>query len=684
MIDIAEDEDLAAYLQEIHLQEDDLDALNDVDIGDDDPGNNVHAGISIPREYYEIKTARTERGVLLQPGSNVELKDGGFLRIKRLYKNMRTGETIIRGILLFRYRDHRIKHLNDMFPKIKNELCIMQFGAHPRCKETKLEDYMVDRPINEVRRLREIIFTNRLFGGTLSMSRFQDLSFRDAKDLRSKGYINQHDALNAKYVDDHAVLVARYISVQFSGRQGEKGWTGALLRLRERHSDPGKGIPDAALVYWWRELAMYGKAPSAFPPGYMHDLTKDEEPVGQRNTEAQKSGREHSTDRSNMSCSKAPQPRLHFDVCAGAGGAATGVQMAKSKTHVFKIAFLLDEWSAACSTLRRAFPEATILLEDIHKFCTKNDGIDYRVATAHISFPCQPYSCAHTRLGVNDDRNRDTGYSTEPILRKIRARHLTFEQTKGIVSMKTKNKGAFSKMIHQLTTLQFNVRWKIVNAADHVNAHARERLIVFASAPGEPLAAFAPPRREPVTVLKDILTNVPRDVEPHMQQHTARRGLPHDWNVPLKFTITTGCSALNDLHPSGLRGYTMQELAQLAGFPWWRLFAEGTTMTDLRRMIGNAVPCEMIKDQYLQIHKSLDEGDAEMARWLGTANTVDATRTTSSRGHMYHSPIELDADHDIEMLDTAPPPSYPRRDALRSRVIIDVDSEIEPEYIIVD
>nr|POF05886.1 hypothetical protein CFP56_53273 [Quercus suber] len=158
-----------------------------------------------------------------------------------------------------------------------------------------------------------------------------------------------------------------------------------------------------------------------------------------------------------------------------------------------------------------------------------------------------------------------------------------------------------------------------------------------------------------------------------MRQYTPRNGPPHDWNVPLKYTITTQAAAFSDLHPSGRRGYNMQELAQLAGFPWWRLFAPNTTMTDLRKMIGNAVPCEMIKDQYLQIHKSLDKGDLQMAKWLDMANDV------ADRRYLPHPLIELDAEDDVEMIETFRTPRRSRR-----VVVVDLDDDTESERIIID
>nr|POF05885.1 modification methylase ngomiv [Quercus suber] len=467
-IDLTEDNDPAHQRFDFHIVEEDDSTLNDIVLSDDDPDHEVSVGLTVPPGYHEVHSAWTDSEIFLEPGSNVELDDGYFLRIKHIFRSRHSGETetILRGVLMCRFKDHRIEHLKNLFPKLKNELVIMQSGVHPRCSEVRLDDHLVDRYANEVVSLREIIFTNRVFGGTLSMERFPDLSFRDETDLRRMGYMDGNHVLNEQYIDDHAVLVARYVSIQFAGKQGEKAWSGALMRLIEHQSDPGKGIPDAALVYWWCHTEMHGHAPCAFPPGYKHDLT----------------GEKRSNSKSTTTKPKETVLRRHFDICAGAGGAATGVQMAKSETHTFNVAFLLDDWESACRTLRRAFPDAEVLMKDIHDFCTEHDGRDYRVTTVHISFPCQVYSPAHTVAGKNDDRNQATGYSTEPILRKTRARHVTMEQTKGIVSLKTKNKGAFAKMVNQLTSMQYSVRWKVVSSANHAGVQGRERLIICASA----------------------------------------------------------------------------------------------------------------------------------------------------------------------------------------------------------
>jgi DNA (cytosine-5)-methyltransferase 1 len=71
-------------------------------------------------------------------------------------------------------------------------------------------------------------------------------------------------------------------------------------------------------------------------------------------------------------------------------------------------------------------------------------------------------------------------------------------------------------------------------------------------------------------------------------------------------TITTGCynpSKGRFLHPTENRCITMREAALLQGFPHAFTVANGTTKTQVARMLGNALPPEFIRRHALKIRR---------------------------------------------------------------------------------
>ncbi|KAK5131724.1 hypothetical protein LTR08_000613 [Meristemomyces frigidus] len=550
-----------------------------------------------------------------------------------------------------------------MLPKRKNEVCAILVDVNPQLPNPILDDHTVDISTDCVVCVRIIIVTNRLFGA----AKFLDGSFRDAG----------MDALEA---EDHGVLVCRWKRVEYGDAKGRKGQKGAMLQLRQDEADPGQSIPDAAKVYWWTELAINDGFPTAVPPGTIFDLTAEsgDTVTEPRSRKAGKQPRRHDTgttafrkvkktviieDEDNAYLdpsghlqvrheirsenyvtdtftSYAPayqsklkrkihetsQPsvldrlvseeRSHFDFCCGAGGMATGVAQSGST-----LKYLLDEDANCCNTVRLAFPgrETEILHTELNKLFTdpKYCHRSYKVATVHISYPCKTYSGAHTGpvVSARDLKNEDTGASVEAILKATRGKFVTFEQTDHMVKY-SKNREVFRRLINGLTTASYSVRWKIIDCTEHGSPSKRSRLILQASCPGHPCPNFPDARPSPKVTAADVYREKPhrRDIDPHLLRFTPKVGVKWDPNSQLSHTIT--CSGgLADTHPSGTRTHDMQELAQLAGFPPDRKFAQAT-MTQLREMIGNAVPSGLALDVYREVHKSLDNGDAEMISWL--------------------------------------------------------------------
>ncbi|KAK5134769.1 hypothetical protein LTR08_006144 [Meristemomyces frigidus] len=573
-------------------------------------------------------------GNVLSPGLCVELEDGDFLLIKSIVKNSTTRAISLEGILL-----RRTRRVDDMLAKKYNEVCMIlqaedSQGPHPR-----LDDCLVSRPIATVTVVRELVRTNRPYPA---------LSFRESgKDYTYYDPVTQAYTTDEELVEETAVLVCRWKYVEFCNRNSSTVVEQMLTRLREEDSDPGKGMPDVWLAQSWRKHASSSVADSGvdnfvdLTQGEMTasgkrraqfgvvDLTDDrEEEVletssvrksrrfsrdGSKSTLSSQGGRTRGGQRISGTAGAdqaVPGQYTYGDICAGAGGVASGAQQSG-----LKLTFLLDHWDDACDTLRANFaaPGTEILNTTIFDFCTsalyrRYHGVDI----LHISFPCQPHSPAHTVNGKNDAQNIASGYSAIPILKKCRPRIVTLEQTSGMVTHR--GGGHFRALIHQLTALGYSARWKIVNMAEHGNVQARKRLIIIAAGPGEALPRTPPPTPTR-TLIRDVLARLPRTVDAHMQQHTPRpHGMPYNAAQPLRRAITTSGGDSNT-HPCGTRSFNLRELALLQDFPAKHKFVG--RMGSVRRQIGNAVPAGFAREMFAGIVGSLRESDGRGAVWGG-------------------------------------------------------------------
>ncbi|TKA69866.1 hypothetical protein B0A55_08923 [Friedmanniomyces simplex] len=666
---------------EIDLTGEDSDEEVQPDAGILPRGKAANMGLSVasppPPGYHFVRSVVTSMGtkITLDPGQrDVELTDEDFVRVKRIMSH-RNGEVLLRGTLF-----RRAYLMDRMLRKAPNEVCAILMDVDPSLENPALGDHLVDMPLQCVCIRRTIILTNMPFAGYYSHSarKWSDHSFRD-------------DCMPVDIAKDDGVLCCRWKRIQYKGAAGERGHCGALLKLRQRETDLEKGIPDAALVYWWRKVEVTGKGPSALPNGVSVDLTFDSDEEHGEGRRAKRRSQAHSvrtvektivedvetvstdafgnkavhhtkrsevasetefirglTPRSGpkrkLAASKSDgqtiaefealisEPRTHFDLLAGGGGATTGAEEAGSV-----ITFLLDKSLDACKTLRLAFPRARILHKVLGDFLHARDGRSYQVITAHISYPCKTYSPAHTaEVGTcqHDYENEDSACSVNDIFKKTRPKIVTFEQTDAMVGYK-KNYHVWRRLVRDITSAEYSVRWRIMDATEHGNASKRNRLIILTACPGHPLPDFPPPRPGPKTTIRQILARVGplRDMEEHTRSHTIKDEPPYDDNTTLRYTITCGGGA-GDLHPGGKRSFLIQELAMLAGFPRLRRFARAS-MTALREIIGNAVPVGLARDLYRMVHRGLDQGEKEMGRWsveVGALSEEDVRRVRERRG----------------------------------------------------
>ncbi|KAL4898653.1 S-adenosyl-L-methionine-dependent methyltransferase [Aspergillus ambiguus] len=297
------------------------------------------------------------------------------------------------------------------------------------------------------------------------------------------------------------------------------------------------------------------------------------------------------------------------DAFCGAGGVSCGARRAG----------LHNEWAVdfsqyALETYRLNFPDTDCWQADITSFLSI-DHDNLRVDVAHGSPPCQTFSPAHTREGRYDDANSACIFVGSNMIRKLRPRIYTMEETSGLLQQR-QHTDTFYRVVQDFLEIGYSVRWSVVNCMDYGVPQRRKRLLVIASGPGERLPPFPRPTHgigaglKPYTTINQMISGIPPGAPDHDVEGALSRGIqrtPFDSRQQAR-CITTGGGDGN-YHPSGERGFTNREFACLQTFPMGYRFGS----REVRKQIGNAVPPALAEVLYREIIQSLQETDkAEM------------------------------------------------------------------------
>lgn len=183
-----------------------------------------------------------------------------------------------------------------------------------------------------------------------------------------------------------------------------------------------------------------------------------------------------------------------LELCAGAGGAALGLEQAG-----FEHVALLDNNPHACATLRRNRPYWNVIEADICRFdSTYWKGVDLLTG----GLPCPPFSIAGQQLGADDDR--DMFPAMLDIAERLRPRAVMIENVRGIL---TSRFDSFrSKIDASLNSKGFDTHWSGFNALDFGVPQIRHRAFLVALKRGatKPFHWPTPVRRATLTVAETI------------------------------------------------------------------------------------------------------------------------------------------------------------------------------------
>jgi DNA (cytosine-5)-methyltransferase 1 len=134
----------------------------------------------------------------------------------------------------------------------------------------------------------------------------------------------------------------------------------------------------------------------------------------------------------------------------------------------------------AIKTYETNFPPENehVLVRDVLQLKAQDfpySGNDLAVVVA--GFPCQPYSIAGLRKGLEDDRGGEIFVALLRLLRTVKPRSFLLENVKGI---KSHDGGAtFKYMLEALEEQGYNIRYETLNSKDHANVpQNRERVFI--------------------------------------------------------------------------------------------------------------------------------------------------------------------------------------------------------------
>ncbi|MBS1723670.1 MAG: DNA cytosine methyltransferase [Armatimonadetes bacterium] len=328
---------------------------------------------------------------------------------------------------------------------------------------------------------------------------------------------------------------------------------------------------------------------------------------------------------------------------SGAGGLDLGLEQAG-----WECVYLNEFDRRACETLRANRPSWPLHEGDVREW----DGNGVRQASGHVDAvvggpPCQAFSTAGKRLGLNDERGNVFLHFLD-IAIALRPRLIVIENVRGLLSAPLSHRphsergfgfaplspdelrgGALAHILHRLKGEGYGVSFDLYDTANFGVPQRRERLVLVAASDGSRPPHLLPTHCEhgPTKWLtfKDAVNGLSHvqehsELRPNQRRYLEKlaagqnwRDLPEKeqrealgkafecsggrtgflrrlaWDKPAPTLMTSPTMPATLLaHPVDLRPLGVQEYARVQTFPdSWRF--SGKT-SDKYRLIGNAVP----------------------------------------------------------------------------------------------
>ncbi len=328
-----------------------------------------------------------------------------------------------------------------------------------------------------------------------------------------------------------------------------------------------------------------------------------------------------------------------LELFAGAGGLAVGMEKAG-----LKCVALNEIDKHACETLRKNRPNWNVLEGDIKNFNFSEYNNQVDVVTG--GFPCQAFSYAGKRLGLEDARGT-LFYEFARAVKEVNPPICIGENVKGLLSHDNGN--TLKGMISILDEIGYNVvPVQVLKAINYKVPQKRERLILVGIRKDIKLKYEYPKPYKKIYNLEDALkkgelfnTNVPKSLGakyPESKKVVLNlvppkgywKDLPIDiqkdfmgasfylgggktgmarrigWDEPcLTLTCSPAQKQTERCHPDETRPFTVREYARIQTFPdEWQFSGP---MAQQYKQIGNAVPVNLGREVGYSIIKFLND-----------------------------------------------------------------------------
>lgn len=319
-----------------------------------------------------------------------------------------------------------------------------------------------------------------------------------------------------------------------------------------------------------------------------------------------------------------------LETFAGAGGLALGFEKAGLET-----VGLIEIDDDCVETLKLNRPNWNIIHKDIK-------DVDFKQFTADVvsgGFPCQAFSYAGKKLGFEDTRGT-LFFEFARAVKEIQPRIFVAENVEGLTRH---DKGrTLTTMLDVLKSLDYNVRYKVLNAVKFGVPQKRKRILIVGTKDG--YYFNYPDEEKKIVTVRDALQNVPEsdgmeysenkrdvmklvppggcwvDLPVEIQKEYmgasfnsggGRRGMARriSWDEPcLTLTTSPNQKFTERCHPEEVRPFTVREYARIQTFPDnWEF--TGSVVSKYKQ-IGNAVPVLLAEKMGKQIIKAL-KGEGE-------------------------------------------------------------------------
>lgn len=319
-----------------------------------------------------------------------------------------------------------------------------------------------------------------------------------------------------------------------------------------------------------------------------------------------------------------------IELFAGSGGMALGFERAG-----FEPILLVEKDKDACRTLKKNRPLWPVSQSDITS--VDYSGLSPTIVTG--GFPCQSFSHAGQRLGMEDTRGT-LFYEFARCVKETSPKIFLGENVHGLL---THDKGeTFKTIISVFSDLGYNVEYRLLDSSEFGVPQRRKRVIIVGINRNLNTRFQWPKKESSILTLKDALQNCPQSLCAAYSERKSKvlkmvppggnwRSLPEDiakeymgksyynsggrttyakrlsWDEPC-LTILCSPSQMQTerCHPDETRPLSIKESARVQTFPdEWNF--EGSLVSQYKQ-IGNAVPVELAYRLALAAKKTLAEG----------------------------------------------------------------------------